>query len=154
VSAVASTLDLEEASLKTIQRLVVKSNSNRIEPYSDYLNSRATPYTNRLVAETLGVAIQDLSPQKRFTKKCLEEETFIMNNSIASTPADDEESPVVYKPARPELRGDIEGLGKFLFQLHSVHYVPILFFQEETTLQFYEQVVSIVIRLQLITFPP
>jgi hypothetical protein len=28
-----------------------------------------------LVAEKLGVAIQDLSPQKRFIKKCLEEET-------------------------------------------------------------------------------
>jgi hypothetical protein len=59
-----------------------------------------------------------------------------------SSTSSDEESPAVVKPTKAALRGDIDGLGKFLFQMHSVHYVPILFAKEEVTLQFYEHVVS------------
>ncbi|KAL7513670.1 hypothetical protein ACHAXN_010922 [Cyclotella atomus] len=66
----------------------------------------------------------------------------------------DEENPAAIKPIlKPEIRGDIEGLGRFLFQMHSVHYVPILFFREETTLQFYEQVVVAIITRKLWCFP-
>jgi hypothetical protein len=58
------------------------------------------------------------------------------------TSTSDEESAAVIKPTKSAVRGDIDGLGKFLFQMQSVHYVPILFAKEEVTLQFYEHVVS------------
>ncbi|KAL3775489.1 hypothetical protein HJC23_013540 [Cyclotella cryptica] len=50
-------------------------------------------------------------------------------------------------------KSDIDGLGKFLFQMHSLHYTALLFAQEETMLQFYEHVVVATITTRLWCFP-
>ncbi|KAL7474610.1 hypothetical protein ACHAW6_000577 [Cyclotella cf. meneghiniana] len=73
--------------------------------------------------------------------------------SNTSSKSFDAEDPVVIQPTKAALRGDIDGLGRFLFQMHSIHYVPILFAEEETTLQFYEHVVIGVITTKLWCFP-
>lgn len=65
-----------------------------------------------------------------------------MNNN--SSKSYDAEDPIVLQPTKAALCGDIDGIGKFLFQMHSVHYAPPLFAKEETSLQFYEHVVSII----------
>ena len=64
--------------------------------------------------------------------------------SNTSSKSSDAEDPVVLQPTKAALCGDIYGPGKFLFQMHSVHYVLPLFAKEETSLQFYEHIVRIV----------
>jgi hypothetical protein len=57
------------------------------------------------------------------------------------TSTSDEESAAVIKPTKSAVRGNIDGLGKFLFQMHSSHYSQLTCAKEKVTLQFYEHVV-------------
>ena len=78
VAEVASKLDLEETSFKKIQRLVKNNDDWRLEQsciISTLLCRCFAHHAHRLVAEKLGVTIEDLAPQKRFIKKCIEHET-------------------------------------------------------------------------------
>jgi hypothetical protein len=55
---------------------------------------------------------------------------------------DDPDIEEVEAPAKAVLqRNNIEGLGTFLFQMHSKHFNSVLYAQEETLLQFYEHLV-------------
>ena len=60
-------------------------------------------------------------------------------------------SPASYSVPQTKARSD--GLGNLLFHMHSVHFKPILFSKEETSLQFYEHVVVATVIRRLWCFP-